>query len=59
MPLLIATDLTFGYIGVHDDVDAGADFHQVVQGEPSYGFGYDDDGQIVHSLQHVRIFDLL
>jgi hypothetical protein len=59
MLLLIVMDLTFGYIGVCDDDDARADFHQVVQGEPSSRLGDDDDEQIVQCLQHVRILDLL
>jgi hypothetical protein len=55
LPLLIALDLTFGYAGVRDDVTIGVGFHQMMQGEPSSGFGDDDDEQIVQCLAHLWI----
>jgi hypothetical protein len=45
--LVIAVDLTSGYTGFCDDVDAGVGPRQMVPGEPSTGFWDDDDMQIV------------
>jgi hypothetical protein len=56
MSLMVAVNLTFGCIGVRDDIDIGAGFHQVLQGGPLSGFGDDDDGdeEIVRCLEHVK-----
>jgi hypothetical protein len=55
MPLVIFIDLVSRCIGAHDDVDTRAGFCQVVQREPSTGFGGDDDDdQIIQCLQHVK-----
>jgi hypothetical protein len=56
MSLMIDANLTFGCAGVHDDTDTRVGFRQVVQGEPSTGFGDDDDDdeQIIQCLQHVK-----
>jgi hypothetical protein len=48
-------DPTFRYTGVCDEITAGAGFHQMIQWEPSSGFGNDDDEQIVQCLEQVRI----
>jgi hypothetical protein len=52
-------DLDIGCVGVHNDGDTEADFHQVVQGRPLFEFTDDDDEQIVRCLQHVRLLGLL
>jgi hypothetical protein len=54
MSLMIDVNLTFGCTGVHDDINIEAGFRQVVQGEPSIGFGDDDDEQIVQCLEDVK-----
>jgi hypothetical protein len=45
--LVIDVDLTSGYTGFCDDIDGGVGPRQMVLGEPSTGFGDDDDKQIV------------
>jgi hypothetical protein len=52
--LVIVVDLTSGDTGFCDDVDAGVGPCQMLPGEPSTGFGDDDDKQIVQCLQHVK-----
>jgi hypothetical protein len=60
MLLMFVVNLTFGYSGVHVDIDTGTDFHQMVQGGPSSGFRDDDDDeQIVQCLRHVRILGFI
>jgi hypothetical protein len=54
MSLMVDVNLTFECTAVHDDVDTGAGFHEVMRGGPSSESGDDDDEQIVRCLQHVK-----
>jgi hypothetical protein len=54
MSLMVDVNLTFECTAVHDDVDTGAGFHEVMRGGPSFESGDDDDEQIVRCLQHVK-----
>jgi hypothetical protein len=60
LSLMNAMNFIFGCTGVHDDIDTWVGLCQVVQGEPSTGFGDDDDDeQIVQCLQHVKRYLIL
>jgi hypothetical protein len=51
---MVTACLTSNCRSVRDDVGVGEGLREVMQGEPSTGFGDDDEEQFAQCLQHVN-----